>query len=286
MNEQSSEDYYEYLQVSPNADLETIERIYRLLAKRYHPDNMDTGHIEKFNTLSKAYNTLSDPEKRAAYDVQYEKAKEYELRAVSQMASADGFGHDGHIRRTILSILYISRRDNPAEPGVGNWQLEKLIGLPEKTIDFHLWYLKEKNWISRTDTGGYAITATGVDEIETDGLILGKDLLLTETADSPEEDDTVKFIEEETPGDVSKYEQAIHSLEGKIALNPQNLVALVGLAYFNNRLGREDAAIDAAKRILLENPDFSVADFEKTLQFKYRVGPMNNLSLLNKAGLV
>ena len=64
------------------------------------------------------------------------------------------------------------------------------------------------------------------------------------------------------------------------------IVALVGLAYFNNRLGREDEAIDAAKRILLENPDFSVADFEKTLQFKYRVGPMNNLALLNKAGLV
>ena len=95
-----------------------------------------------------------------------------------------------------------------------------------------------------------------------------------------------KMIEEETPADVSKFEQAIHSLEGKVALNPQNIVALVGLAYFNNRLGREDEAIDAAKRILMENPEFSVADFEKTLQIKYRVGPMNNRALLNKAGLV
>ena len=202
------------------------------------------------------------------------------------MASTDGFENDGQIRRTILSVLYISRRDNPADPGVGSWQMEKLIGLPEKTIDFHIWYLKEKNWIARTDTGGYAITATGVDEIETDGLILGKDLLLTETAGLPEEDDRAKMIDEETPVDVSKYEQAIHSLEGKVALNPQNIVALVGLAYFNNRLGREDEALDAAKRILLENPDFSVADFEKTLQIKYRVGPMNNLALLKKAGLV
>ena len=125
-----------------------------------------------------------------------------------------------------------------------------------------------------------------MDEIETDGLILGKDLLLTETTSSSEEDDRVQLIEEETPADVAQYEQAIHSLEGKVALNPQNIVALVGLAYFNNRLGREDEAIDAAKRILTENPDFSVADFEKTLQVKYRVGPMNNNALLNKAGMV
>ena len=286
MSEQSSEDYYEYLQVSPNADSETIERIYRLLAKKYHPDNSDTGNVDKFNILTKAYKTLADPEKRAAYDVHYERAKDLELRASSEMASADGFGHDGQIRRTILSILYISRRDNPAEPGVGNWQLEKLIGLPEKTIEFHIWYLKEKNWIARTDTGGYAITATGVDDIETDGLILGKELLLTETAGSPDEDDRAKMIDEETPADVSQFEQAIHSLEGKVALNPQNIVALVGLAYFNNRLGREDEALDAAKIILLENPDFSVSDFEKTLQIKYRVGPMNNRALLNMAGLV
>jgi tetratricopeptide (TPR) repeat protein len=286
MSEQSSEDYYEYLQVSPNADSETIERIYRLLAKKYHPDNSDTGNVDKFNILTKAYKTLADPEKRAAYDVHYERAKDLELRASSEMASTDGFENDGQIRRTILSVLYISRRDNPADPGVGSWQLEKLIGLPEKTIDFHIWYLKEKHWIARTDTGGYAITATGVDEIETDGLILGKDLLLTETAGLPEEDDRAKMIDEETPVDVSKYEQAIHSLEGKVALNPQNIVALVGLAYFNNRLGRENEAIDAAKRILLENPGFSVADFEKTLQFKYRVGPMNNRALLKKAGLV
>mgnify|MGYP001816390492 FL=1 len=286
MSEQSSEDYYEYLQVSPNADSETIERIYRLLAKKYHPDNSNTGNVDKFNILTKAYKTLSDPEKRAAYDVHYERAKDLELRASSEMASTDGFENDGQIRRTILSVLYISRRDNPADPGVGSWQMEKLIGLPEKTIDFHIWYLKEKHWIARTDTGGYAITATGVDEIETDGLILGKDLLLTETAGSPDEDDRAKMIDEETPADVSQFEQAIHSLEGKVALNPQNIVALVGLAYFNNRLGREDEALDAAKRILLENPDFSVADFEKTLQIKYRVGPMNNRALLNKAGLV
>ena len=36
------EDYYEMLQISPNADSETIHRVYRILAQRYHPDNHDT----------------------------------------------------------------------------------------------------------------------------------------------------------------------------------------------------------------------------------------------------
>jgi curved DNA-binding protein len=36
-------DYYEILQVSPNADQTTIERVYRLLAKKYHPDNAEEG---------------------------------------------------------------------------------------------------------------------------------------------------------------------------------------------------------------------------------------------------
>ena len=51
MDQISFVDYYEDLQISPNADLETIERVYRLLAKRYHPDNQATGSIEKFGRL-------------------------------------------------------------------------------------------------------------------------------------------------------------------------------------------------------------------------------------------
>ena len=64
-------DFYEDLQISPNADQETIERVSRLLAKRYHPDNSDTGSDEKFNIITKAFKVLSDPEKRAAYDAKH-----------------------------------------------------------------------------------------------------------------------------------------------------------------------------------------------------------------------
>jgi DnaJ-class molecular chaperone len=64
--------------------LETIERIYRLLAKRYHPDNNKTGSVEKFENITKAYKTLSNPEKRAAYDVNYEKETNHRWKTVSK----------------------------------------------------------------------------------------------------------------------------------------------------------------------------------------------------------
>jgi hypothetical protein len=46
-------------------------------------------------------------------------------------------------------------------------------------LAFHTWYLKEKGWIKPTDTGGYAITASGVDVVEENELTLGKDRLIT-----------------------------------------------------------------------------------------------------------
>jgi hypothetical protein len=285
LSDQPFEDYYEYLQISPNADLDTIERIYRLLAKKYHPDNQETGSADKFDIITKAHKILSDPEKRAAYDVRYEKAKGQEWQSVSGLAPSGGHESDAHIRRTVLSILYIDRRENPSNPGVGNWQLEKFIGLPEKTIDFHIWYLKEKKWIALTDSGGYAITAEGVDEIEKDGLIIGKDLLLTDAASTDGEDHSVKFIEETTPSRVTEYEKAIKSIERKLVINPSNIAALVGLTYFNNKLGRSTEAVRSAKKIRQINPAFTVNDFEKTLKFKFQRRSLNNTALLNQAGI-
>ncbi|HSW49352.1 MAG TPA: DnaJ domain-containing protein, partial [Bryobacteraceae bacterium] len=67
------EDCYEVLQISPMAEMETIQRVYRILATRYHPDNPHTGDAEKFLLITRAYKTLSDPEKREAYDRERQK---------------------------------------------------------------------------------------------------------------------------------------------------------------------------------------------------------------------
>src|SRR6266480_3516325 len=61
-------DHYEILQISRNADVETIHRVYRIMAARFHPDNPSTGDTEAFLLLKRAYQELSDPELRAKYD--------------------------------------------------------------------------------------------------------------------------------------------------------------------------------------------------------------------------
>ena len=185
-------DFYEDLQISPNADNETLERVYRLLAKRYHPDNGQTGSAEKFDLITQAYQILSKPEKRAAYDATYEEAKANQWKALSGASSSQGFKDDTRLRHSILSILYVERRNGSADSAIGLWRMEKILGWPENILEFHIWYLKEKDWIQCTDTGGYAITAAGVDIVEEHNLIVSEDRLLTDNRKTPADDDLVE----------------------------------------------------------------------------------------------
>ncbi|MCK5682814.1 DnaJ domain-containing protein [bacterium] len=195
MNSIAFDDYYEDLQISPNADLETIERVYRLLAKRYHPDNKRTGNLDKFDIINNAHRTLITPEKRAKYDVTYDEKKNNQWQAISGISSSAGYDEDIHSRRCLLSILYIKCRENPSDPGIGLWNLEKMLGWQENIMQFHFWYLREKGYLKRDENGQLTITVTGVDKIEEDGVVMGKDMLLPE---STEENQNLKLIENST----------------------------------------------------------------------------------------
>ena len=62
-------DYYATLGVSKDASQEHIQRAYRKLARKYHPDvNKEPGAEEKFKEVGEAYEVLKDPDKRAKYD--------------------------------------------------------------------------------------------------------------------------------------------------------------------------------------------------------------------------
>ena len=62
-------DYYATLGVAKDASQEEIQRAYRKLARKYHPDvNKEPGAEDTFKDLGEAYEVLKDPEKRAKYD--------------------------------------------------------------------------------------------------------------------------------------------------------------------------------------------------------------------------
>ena len=65
-----SQDFYDLLGVSKQATDSEIKRAYRKMANKYHPDKNqgDSGAEAKFKEVSKAYETLSDPQKRRMYD--------------------------------------------------------------------------------------------------------------------------------------------------------------------------------------------------------------------------
>ena len=64
-------DYYDLMQISPKAELETIKRVYKMLVARLHPDNAETGDAEAFMELRRGFEVLSDPQTRASYDAEY-----------------------------------------------------------------------------------------------------------------------------------------------------------------------------------------------------------------------
>src|SRR5687767_7425753 len=111
-------DYYEVLQLSPNADSETVQRVYRLLAQRFHPDNPDSGDVDVFRRISEAYEALADPEKRAAYNVKHQTTRGRHWKIFDQPKAAQGMEAEKRKRAAILSVLYTKRLNDPEKPFV------------------------------------------------------------------------------------------------------------------------------------------------------------------------
>lgn len=178
MNERPFVDYYEVLQVSQNADAETLERVYRLLAKRYHPDNQSSGDADRFNEVHEAWEVLSNPKSRAAYDVKYDDNRSIQWKIFDQTSAEDGRADDRRIFHGILSLLYVARRRDPKHGGLGAVSLEKLLGVPRQHLEFPIWYLRQRGWVETLDTGQYGITVSGVDKLADRELALPEDRLL------------------------------------------------------------------------------------------------------------
>jgi len=159
-------DYYQLLQISPAAELETIQRVFRLLADRYHPDNPHTGDAGRFLRVTGAYEILSNRETRAAYDIEYHSHNSRPLKIFELKEFAPGIDGERNRRMGILCILFNRRRSNPEDAGLSILDLENQTSFPREHLQFTLWCLKESDLIRQDETTDLAITGQGVDYLE------------------------------------------------------------------------------------------------------------------------
>jgi curved DNA-binding protein CbpA len=154
-------DYYGILQISPNAEAETIHRVFRILAARFHPDNPETGDSAKFIRLTKAYEVLGNPQTRADYDTVFEAQPEAALAAFGSKDFVEGVEVENNRRIGVLCLLYRQRRFHPEEAGLNLLQLERLMNIPREHLLFTIWFLQQKKCIAFTDQSDYVITGEG-----------------------------------------------------------------------------------------------------------------------------
>jgi hypothetical protein len=159
--------HYEFLQISPNAEPETIHRVYKFLAARFHPDNPETGDTEKFAQLKQAYDVLSNPAHRSEYDATRDKKESVAAPLSNSLDFMDSMEGELNRRLAVVSVLYSKRRSHPDKPEVTLSEIEKRMGFPRDYMQFTVWYLMKKGYITRSDNSAMTLTADGVDFVET-----------------------------------------------------------------------------------------------------------------------
>lgn len=159
-------DYYELLQISPNAQVDTINRVYRMLAQRFHPDNPESGDMERFLKLQSAYSVLSNPEKKSEYDEERQRQYERPMEVFGMKEFTDGIEGESNRRMGILCLLYNKRKTSPEEAGMPILTMETLMAFPREHLLFTLWYLRRKGYAEFNNNSEYEITAEGIDLVE------------------------------------------------------------------------------------------------------------------------
>ena len=159
-------DLYELLQISPKAETETIKRVYRLLAARYHPDNRETGDHDSFMLIQQAYDILMDPERRASYDEAYRFRVAQPIAVFERAEFLLGIEAEANRRLGVLCLLYVKRRNDPNKPGMTLFDLEGLMSIPREHLEFTAWFLKEEELVRVGDSSELTITTKGVSYVE------------------------------------------------------------------------------------------------------------------------
>src|SRR5579863_6674207 len=129
-------DFYEILRVGLQADEDTIERVYATLAERFHPDNSSTGDLETFQRLKEAYETLSNPAKRAEYNALRQDTRGSARLWLRSREFFDGVRGGQNRRLAVLCLLYRKRISTHESPGLTVLDLERLTACTREELTY------------------------------------------------------------------------------------------------------------------------------------------------------
>ena len=167
------QDHYEVLGIDPRCDSETLQRAYAELAQKYHPNNAASGDQEAFDAVNAAYEVLSDPAQRHAFDNLKGIGEDLACPQFSGVEFFDSLGSEAGLRAALLCILYERRKTKPLKPGLPMRYVEAMLDASLDELFFVLWYVKQRGWVASDDKSNLLITAQGMDYLESNRPSLG-----------------------------------------------------------------------------------------------------------------
>ena len=136
-------DYYATLEVSPLASDEEIKKAYRRLVLKYHPDRNqgNTRAVRKMQGINTAFEVLSDPEKRKAYDLEHRFDSQGVATETQPSPTTEADQEDAEVQHWLNSIKDI--KDRPHESGEwrSKWEKEEARKKPWGSLAFYLLFI-------------------------------------------------------------------------------------------------------------------------------------------------
>lgn len=159
------QDHYEVLGVEHKANTDAIQVAYTRLAEKYHPKTGDVPNPEKYESVTLAFEVLSDPELR----LEFNKLKgigEEDRPKFSGASFFEAYKRDTYLRMGLLCVLYDRRRSKPFTPSLSMRHLEAIFSASTQELNFALWYLKQRDLVTADDKSSLQISVEGMDYLE------------------------------------------------------------------------------------------------------------------------
>ena len=109
---------------------------------------------------------LSNPETRLRYDETLLGPTGGEDQLSTSVDFMDSMDGELNRRLAVLGLLYFQRRTNASNPAISLALMEDKMGFPREYLDFTIWYLQKKGYITRADNSDFTLTVDGVDFVE------------------------------------------------------------------------------------------------------------------------